>query len=1007
MKRSLLTVFALSVVLCACSEETLSNLNSSDEPSQEDPNNDNPKTDDPKTDEPETPAKSDGSLGSICHDKVRCLDDLSCMQGFCRRYVDLGDACDEFNLCDESECVKSEGSAQGKCVRESSLHHTCNDTTIVCPAPLQCIALSANIHRCEDAVGLGEACQDGFTYCENGLLCHPQTNRCATRATIGETCDDTHTCEMPYSCVKGVCATRVNENCDASHVCISNTAVCYDGKCIESNECASESDCSADTYCCTEDACKVKNVCLPYGEGPRETTNDACEYETVPGLFEADIQCEWAKPAKDDPFPKQDSIVTPTFVAKTPHNTASGNTLIVATYQHGIWEPCDEAYQFGVIRFIDPEDCHVIENLYDKKNYVSAGATMAIADVDGDGFVEIFAQRSPHQASNGTTAGGIVAFGWDKEQNKYVTRWSQINGLKQKNYGWGGLSVHDLNGDNIPEVINPYGEVLNAQTGEKLNGTQVIDNAMFATIGDLDNDGKAEFIARSGKVYEWTITRDEAGAITSQTWVLEYDTTTTGYPLKAYADFGTPGATPEEFDWNTKDGIAEIVSTRGIDAGKGASQVAMHALTQTVNEDGTIKKGQQRILYIDKLYGGGAPTIGDFDNDGMPEVGIAFGDYYAVIDPRCKKDKDGNLPEGCSAENYLWRQKNQDDSSYTTGSSVFDFDADGQIEVVYADECYTRIYDGKTGDVLFSSKQSSRTAYEMPIIADIDNDDSAEILMGANLPERSCSELDAIHRGIRCHEDADCKSNVCENNFCRCESDAQCNWRKNENDVVISEYKCTTPLASDKEVNSKNVCRAYRKIGNPPTGLRVMRDRYDRWASSRNIWNQFAYSITNVNNDLSIPTLTDWVQNFLSPSFNNFRANSQGRLGRNVAPDITGKLNKDNLCKRTSSQDAKNAITLTGVVCNRGTKSVATAMPASFYEVLEDGSNGRKFCTAHTASNVPVGGCLEVSCTLDDIVPGTLVRMVSNDDGEGGRTTVECNSDNNTDEIILESCPVY
>jgi hypothetical protein len=49
-----------------------------------------------------------------------------------------------------------------------------------------------------------------------------------------------------------------------------------------------------------------------------------------------------------------------------------------------------------------------------------------------------------------------------------------------------------------------------------------------------------------------------------------------------------------------------------------------------------------------------------------------------------------------------WSRSTQDLSSNVTGSSIFDFEADGRSEVVYGDECFVRVYDGQSGDVLFS-----------------------------------------------------------------------------------------------------------------------------------------------------------------------------------------------------------------------------------------------------------------------------------------------------------------
>ena len=61
-------------------------------------------------------------------------------------------------------------------------------------------------------------------------------------------------------------------------------------------------------------------------------------------------------------------------------------------------------------------------------------------------------------------------------------------------------------------------------------------------------------------------------------------------------------------------------------------------------------------------------------------------------------------------------------SSSATGSSVFDFEADGAAEVVYNDECFLRAYEGATGRVLFQVPNSSRTATEYPVIVDVDTD---------------------------------------------------------------------------------------------------------------------------------------------------------------------------------------------------------------------------------------------------------------------------------------------
>jgi hypothetical protein len=79
-----------------------------------------------------------------------------------------------------------------------------------------------------------------------------------------------------------------------------------------------------------------------------------------------------------------------------------------------------------------------------------------------------------------------------------------------------------------------------------------------------------------------------------------------------------------------------------------------------------------------------------------------------------------------------WTAVTQDESSNSTGSSVFDFQGDGIAEVMYGDECYTRVYGGEDGDVLLELENSSGTIHEYPIVVDVDDDGNSELVVVAN-----------------------------------------------------------------------------------------------------------------------------------------------------------------------------------------------------------------------------------------------------------------------------------
>jgi hypothetical protein len=128
------------------------------------------------------------------------------------------------------------------------------------------------------------------------------------------------------------------------------------------------------------------------------------------------------------------------------------------------------------------------------------------------------------------------------------------------------------------------------------------------------------------------------------------------------------------------------------------------------------------------LHGGGPPTVADFDGDGIPDVAQAGGIGYAVFNGASLMN-----PAVADADVFLWQRQTQDCSSAATGSSVFDFDGDGKAEVVYSDENYLRIYEGPApGDVLWQTCNTTGTLEENPVIADVDNDGRADIVVVSN-----------------------------------------------------------------------------------------------------------------------------------------------------------------------------------------------------------------------------------------------------------------------------------
>ncbi len=203
-------------------------------------------------------------------------------------------------------------------------------------------------------------------------------------------------------------------------------------------------------------------------------------------------------------------------------------------------------------------------------------------------------------------------------------------------------------------------------------------------------------------------------------------------------------------------------------------------------ETGTLR----RSINLMAGANGGAPSIDDFDGDGFPEIGTAFGTNYLMIDlqastpacpawptaiadgaaqtnpPRapgsaCTTDTDCASGARCNSSLGMcaclhngWRRIVEDDSSSVTASTGFDLNGDGAAEVFYSDECSFRIYDGRDGTPLFKHPSPSRTRIENPIIADVDNDGKAEIVFSSNNDTNFCSTGSNFPNGLAVWGDA-------------------------------------------------------------------------------------------------------------------------------------------------------------------------------------------------------------------------------------------------------------
>ena len=83
------------------------------------------------------------------------------------------------------------------------------------------------------------------------------------------------------------------------------------------------------------------------------------------------------------------------------------------------------------------------------------------------------------------------------------------------------------------------------------------------------------------------------------------------------------------------------------------------------------------------------------------------------------------------------------DSSGIAAGTAFDFLGDGIAEAMYADETTLYIFDGQ-GQPLLTQQRTSVTQWEFPVVADVDNDGSAEIVVVSNMYGQSSPPVQVI-----------------------------------------------------------------------------------------------------------------------------------------------------------------------------------------------------------------------------------------------------------------------
>lgn len=500
-------------------------------------------------------------------------------------------------------------------------------------------------------------------------------------------------CEDDEVCVDGMCCHE--ESVCAGSCCVGDE-VCSFAECVvPGDECIDASDCPEDHYC-------------EYALGPAEGGGE-CQGSTIDtGLcLPSPPDC----PPGVEPDPDEELTCLPecefypdtSFAPELKFQVPDLHVMMSPIVTQLDDDNCDET--------VDERDIpDIVFASFEGGNYNGEGTLNAVSIVDGE-LVNKWAIKpgAPALHPGVEIASGDVG-GMPGAEVFACAVTGQVRAFNPDGtelwtsaYAGGCLmpSLADLDHDGQPEVI-VRGGVLDGLTGATEATFGVTQYTVQAI--DVDGDGDLE-IAGPQAIYEADGTL-LANTGLSGNWTASADLDGDFVPEVVIAEF----ATHQMHIYHWDQGQQQLVIDR-----------------QGFDINGPLSPALCPVGSSGNTRGGGPPTIADFDGDGTPDVAIAGGVGYAVIDGTQIMD-----PNVADVDAVLWIEQTTDCSSAQTGSSVFDFDGDGSAEVVYSDEQRLRIYAGATGEVLWETCNTTGTLRELPVVADVDNDGHADIVVVSN-----------------------------------------------------------------------------------------------------------------------------------------------------------------------------------------------------------------------------------------------------------------------------------
>ena len=465
------------------------------------------------------------------------------------------------------------------------------------------------------------------------------------------------------------------------------------------------------------------------------------------------------------------------------------------------------------------------------------------------------------------------------------------------------------------------------------------------------------------------------------------------------------------------DGIPEIWSLNKIfNAVSGVELIALPEIVGKAN------------LYMSSDKFGVMPVFADFDNDGVMELAGGNKVYKLSI----------TNPAGTSGNSAsLWKSISGYDDGLT---SVADIDLDGFLDlvVVRSHQMYAwKPYSGSgSNPQLISSHSHGSNSAGRALLTDVNNDGYPEILFtfGTNLAAyRYVAASQSLQQlWLKSTSDLSDATTLTAFDFnqdgsveivYRDQSDMRIIDGNTGNNISV--FPCLAPTAVEYPAIADLDRDGQADIIASSSTYDVNHDKHAKmvmfhslastvWAPARHVWNQHAYNVVNVNNDLTVPSFNfNPSTTFTDPNgvvrrpFNNFlqQATTLDHYGRPFMPLANLAIAGEPVLELGSE-----VLSLEIDVCNTG----ETTFPAPIFLSVYT-ATGQLVLTEAQSQSLQPGECVTVTLSISQDILKRFdnpypLRIIVNDNGEGtaqyGGLQTECDTSDNTTQVDGRPCEI-